>query len=127
MKIADVDIDPFSDHDKTDAQPDETGETISLIPGGGATWEPEREQETSFGRKTQRTRLKEVLQRQEQVLKTKGGDQKRGFCLGPIMWVLDFGLQVASPHNFQCCVGWVPLHFQKASGSLFPVKSHSFL
>ena len=32
MKIDD--IDPLGDHDKTDAQPDETGETIPLIPGG---------------------------------------------------------------------------------------------
>ena len=34
VKMADVDIDPFGDHDKTDAQPDETGETTHLIPGG---------------------------------------------------------------------------------------------
>ena len=34
MKIADIDIDPFSDHDKIDPQPDETGETIPLNPGG---------------------------------------------------------------------------------------------
>ena len=32
MKIADIDINPFGDHDKMDAQPDETGETISLNP-----------------------------------------------------------------------------------------------
>ena len=62
--MTNVDINPFSDHDKTDAQPDETGKTIPLNPGevvvgGGATWEPECEQET-FGRKTQRTRLKGV-------------------------------------------------------------------
>ena len=31
--MAEVDIDPFDDHDKTDAQPDETGETIPLILG----------------------------------------------------------------------------------------------
>ena len=51
MKMTDIDIDPFGDHDKTDAQPDETGEAIPLKPGGvvrGATWQPEREQETSF-------------------------------------------------------------------------------
>ena len=44
MKMADVDIDPFSDHDKTDVQLDEMGETIPLDPrggvGGGSTWEP---------------------------------------------------------------------------------------
>ena len=33
--MADIDIDPFNNHDKTDAQPDKTGETIPLIPGGG--------------------------------------------------------------------------------------------
>ena len=33
--MADIDIDPFSDHDKTDASPDEpTGETIPLTQGG---------------------------------------------------------------------------------------------
>ena len=50
-KMADVDIDPFGDHDKTDSHPDE-GEAIALNPGGGAmggsTWEPEHKQETSF-------------------------------------------------------------------------------
>ena len=61
--MADVDIDLFEDHSKTEAQPDETGGTIPLIQGGvggGASWEPKREQETSFGGKTQRTRLKEA-------------------------------------------------------------------
>ena len=41
--MADVDIDPFSDHNKTDTWPDEMGETIPLTPGGvigGGTWEP---------------------------------------------------------------------------------------
>ena len=51
MKMADIYIDPFGEHDKTDAQLDETGETIPFTPGGviegGSTWEPE--QETSFG------------------------------------------------------------------------------
>ena len=64
MKMADIDINPFGYHDKTDAQPDETGKTISLNPGGvmggGATLEPEHEHETSFRGKTPRTRLKEA-------------------------------------------------------------------
>ena len=50
--MADVDIDLFGEHDKTDAHPDETGENIPLTSGGvmgGSSWEPEREQETSFG------------------------------------------------------------------------------
>ena len=45
MKMADIDINPFGNHDKTVVQPDKTGETIPLNPGGvmggGATWEPE--------------------------------------------------------------------------------------
>ena len=32
MKMADVDIDPFGDHDNTDAQPDEMGEIIPVNP-----------------------------------------------------------------------------------------------
>ena len=60
-KMADVDVDTFGDHDKTDSHPDDTGETIPLKPGGamgGSTWKPEHEQETSFGGgKTQERRL----------------------------------------------------------------------
>ena len=58
--MADNDTDPFGEHE---LRPDEpTGESISLplvTPvGGGSTWEPEREQETSFGgRKSQRNRV----------------------------------------------------------------------
>ena len=55
--MADIDIDPFGEHE---SRPDEpTGENIPLTPvGGRSTWEPEREQETSFGGESQRTRLK---------------------------------------------------------------------
>ena len=58
-----IDIDPFSSHDKTEEPMGETvgetaGETIPLNPGGrGATWEPGREQQTSFGIESQRIRL----------------------------------------------------------------------
>ena len=51
-KMAGVDIDPFGDHE---SWPDEP--TGDLTPVGGITWEPEREQETSFGGESQRTRL----------------------------------------------------------------------
>ena len=47
--MADVYIDPFGEHDRTGSRTDETGENISLTPVGGSTWEPEHEQETSFG------------------------------------------------------------------------------
>ena len=40
--MVDVDIYSFGDHK---LRPDEpTGENIPLTPGGGSTWEPEREQ-----------------------------------------------------------------------------------
>ena len=46
--MADVDIDPFGDHESRPEEP--TGENIPLtLVGGGTTWEPEHEQETSFG------------------------------------------------------------------------------
>ena len=51
--MADADIDPFGEHDRTESRTDETGENIpfSLVtPGGRSTWEPEQgERETSFG------------------------------------------------------------------------------
>ena len=55
--MADVDIDPFGEHE---SRTDETGENVPCTPvggGGGSTWEPEREQETSFGGESQRTKL----------------------------------------------------------------------
>ena len=46
-KMADIDIDPFGEHE---SMPDEMGgESIPLTPVGRSTWEPECEQETSFG------------------------------------------------------------------------------
>ena len=56
--MADVDIDPFGEHDRTESRTDETGENIPFTPVGGSTWEPDRgEQETSFGGESQRTKL----------------------------------------------------------------------
>ena len=58
--MADTDIDPFGEHE---SRPEEsTDENIPLDPvtpvGGRSTWEPTREQETSFGgRESQRTKL----------------------------------------------------------------------
>ena len=46
--MADIDIDPFGEHESRPEEP--TDENIPLTPvGGGSTWEPEREQETLFG------------------------------------------------------------------------------
>ena len=57
--MADVDIDPFGEHESRTEEP--TDEHISLDPvtpvGGRLTWEPTCEQETSFGGESQRTKL----------------------------------------------------------------------
>ena len=49
--MADNDIDPFGEHESRSEEP--TDEHIPLDPvtpvGGGSTWQPEREQEMSFG------------------------------------------------------------------------------
>ena len=48
--MADIDIDPFGEHDRTETRPDENIPLPQVTPvGGGSTWEPERERETSFG------------------------------------------------------------------------------
>ena len=57
--MADVDIDPFGEHESRPEEP--KGESIPLpmvTPvGERSTWEPEYEQETSFWGESQRTRL----------------------------------------------------------------------
>ena len=58
--MADVDIDPFGEHESRTDDNTETGENIPFTPvgGGRSTWEPERgQQETSFGGESQRTKL----------------------------------------------------------------------
>ena len=65
--MADVDIDPFVDHDRTKSRTDKSIPLplvgpggVPLSGGGGSTWEPEREQETSFGGTSQRAKLMKV-------------------------------------------------------------------
>ena len=56
--MADIDINPFGEQGRTESRTDEEGENIPLTPvGGGSTWEAKREQETSFGGTSQRTKL----------------------------------------------------------------------
>ena len=67
-KMADVDIDPeTSDHNKTNEHTN-TGESIPVNPGGVGKeplWEPECEQEISFGgRKTPRKKVHQFLHQQ---------------------------------------------------------------
>ena len=55
--MADIDIDPFGERELRPEEP--TDEHIPLVPvtPGGSTWEPTREQETSFRGESQRTKL----------------------------------------------------------------------
>ena len=48
--MADVDIDLFGEHESRTEEPTDKNIPLTLVtPGGGSTWEPEHEQETSFG------------------------------------------------------------------------------
>ena len=56
--MEDVDIDPFGEHESRPEEPTDEHIPLSPVTRGGSTWEPEREQETSFGgRESQRTKL----------------------------------------------------------------------
>ena len=57
--MADVDIDPFGEHESRTDNHTDTGGNIPFTPvGGGSIWEPDRgKQETSFGGESQRTKL----------------------------------------------------------------------
>ena len=58
--MADIDIDPFGEHESRPEEPTDEHIPLDLVTpvGGGSTWEPDRgEQETSFGEESQRTKL----------------------------------------------------------------------
>ena len=57
--MADIDIDPFGDHElRTDEPTDEHIPLDPVTPGRSSTWEPDRgQQETSFKGESQRTKL----------------------------------------------------------------------
>ena len=57
-KMSDVDISPFGEHESRPEEPTDERIPFSPVTLGGSTWEPTREQETSFGgRESQRTKL----------------------------------------------------------------------
>ena len=60
-KMTDVDIDIFGEHESRHDEPTDGHiplDPVTPVGGGGSTWEPTREQETSFGgRESQRTKL----------------------------------------------------------------------
>ena len=47
--MADIDIDPFEEHESRPEEPTDEHIPLDLVTPGRSTWEPEREQETSFG------------------------------------------------------------------------------
>ena len=56
--MADVDIDPFGEHESRPEEPTDEHIPLDPVTPGGSTWEPTREQEMSFGgREAQRTKL----------------------------------------------------------------------
>ena len=56
--MADIDIDPFGEHELRPEEPTDEHIPLSPVIPGGSTWEPTREQETSFrGRESQRAKL----------------------------------------------------------------------
>ena len=56
--MADIDIDPFREHESRTEEPTDENIPLDLVTSGkSSTWEPEREQETSFGGESQRTKL----------------------------------------------------------------------
>ena len=62
-KMADIDIDPFGEHEsRPEEQTDENIPLDPVTPGRSSTWEPTREQETSF--RDHLTPLREVRQSQ---------------------------------------------------------------
>ena len=57
-KMADVDIDPFGEHESRPEEPTDEHIPLDPVTPGVQTWEPTREQEMSFGgRESQRTKL----------------------------------------------------------------------
>ena len=60
-KMADIDIDPFGEHESRPEEP--IDEHIPITPvGGGSTWEPTCEHETSFGGKSFETLKYETME-----------------------------------------------------------------
>ena len=56
--MADIDIDPFGEHESRPEEPIDEHIPLDPVTPGRSTWEPDRgEQETSFGGESQRTKL----------------------------------------------------------------------
>ena len=53
-KMENIDTDPFGEHESRPEEPTDENIPLTLV-GGGSTWEPEHEQETSFEGKSLET------------------------------------------------------------------------
>ena len=63
--MADIDIDPFGEHESRPEEPTDEHIYLDLVTpvgGGGSTWEPTGEQETSFGEKSFETLKYQALE-----------------------------------------------------------------
>ena len=56
-EMADIDIDPFGEHESRPEEPTDEHIPLDPVTPGRSTWEPTREQEKTFGRESQRTKL----------------------------------------------------------------------
>ena len=54
--MADIDIDPFGEHESRNEEPIDENIPLDLVTPGRPTWEPTHERETSFGGESQRTK-----------------------------------------------------------------------
>ena len=60
--MADIDTDQFGEHESRPEEPTDENILPDLVTPGGSTWEPEREQETSFRGKSLETLKYEALE-----------------------------------------------------------------
>ena len=60
--MADIDIDPFGEHESRPEEPTDEHIPLDPVTPGRSTWEPDRgEQETSIGGESQRTKLMKIM------------------------------------------------------------------
>ena len=79
--MADVDIDPFGEHESRIEEPTDENIPLDPVTPGRSTWELEREQEMSFGgRESQRTKLmKDYVKDLHKKISENVGETPEGF------------------------------------------------
>ena len=82
--MADVDIDPFGEHESRPEEPTDEHIPLNLVtPRRSSTWEPDRgEQETSFRGESQRTKLmKDYVRDLYKKLSENIGETQKNFTI----------------------------------------------